>query len=272
MEVKEELDTKDFDFTFEPSKENFAVVLKNCKKELKTEDKKFCVRIKSETLEYGNDNNTEINTYENSRNNTNSSNRWSNSGYNNETDIKKEVKENCDVKHGIKTECKVDLKKLKIEVKTEDCKDIHLPADNEQVMPVKKEYFTPNENFNNNELNVKNIKKEEVKENYDKKHGIKSECKVVLKKLKFEVKREDCKEVVYLSDDDEKINIKKEPISTNNTNESTIWSHSGYKIERDIKKEEIKENCDVKHGIKTECKVVLKKLKIEVKTEDCKEV
>ncbi|XP_023239805.1 gastrula zinc finger protein XlCGF7.1-like, partial [Centruroides sculpturatus] len=49
---------------------------------------------------------------------------------------KEEVKENFDVKHGIKSECKVDLKKLKIEVKTEDCKeDVHLPDDNEHVMP-----------------------------------------------------------------------------------------------------------------------------------------
>ncbi|XP_023239083.1 zinc finger and BTB domain-containing protein 14-like [Centruroides sculpturatus] len=273
MEIKEELDTKDFNFTFEPSKENFAVVLKNCKKELKTEDKKFCVRIKSEPLEYENDNNTEINTYENLRNNTNSFNPWSNSGYTSEIDIKKEVKENCDVKHGIKSECKVDLKKLKIEVKTEDCKEVvHLPDDNEQVMPVSKEYFTLNENFNKDEMNIQNIKKEEVKENYDIKQGIKSECKVVLKKLKFEVKREDCKEVVHLPDDNEKINIKREPIPTNNTNGSTIWSHSGYKIERDIKKEEIKENCDVKHGIKSECKLDFKKLKIEVKTEDYKEV
>ncbi|XP_023239205.1 zinc finger protein 2-like [Centruroides sculpturatus] len=69
-----------------------------------------------------------------------------------------------------------------------------------------------------------------------------------------------------------KINIKGKLISTNNTNESTRWSHSGYKIERDIKKEEEKEYYDVKHGIKSECKVVLRKLKIEVKTEVCNEV
>ncbi|XP_067124367.1 uncharacterized protein [Centruroides vittatus] len=68
------------------------------------------------------------------------------------------------------------------------------------------------------------------------------------------------------------INIKGKSIFTNNTNGSTIWCHSGYKIEREIKKEEVKENYDVKYGIKSECRVVLKKLKIEVKTEDYKEI
>ncbi|XP_023236109.1 oocyte zinc finger protein XlCOF6-like [Centruroides sculpturatus] len=200
MEKKEELDTKDFDFTFGQSKENFAVVLKNCKKELNTEDKKFCVKIKSEPLEYGNDNNTEINTYENSRNNTNSFNHLNNSGYTSEIDIKKE----------------------------------------------------------------------EVKENYDIKYGIKSECKVVLKKLKFEVKREDCKEVVHLPD--EKLNIKREPISTKNTNGSTIWTHSDYKIEKG-KRLNAFNTMKVFVVIRIiQCKVVLKKLKIEVKTEDRKEV
>ncbi|XP_023239749.1 uncharacterized protein LOC111638292 isoform X2 [Centruroides sculpturatus] len=76
---------------------------------------------------------------------------------NSTTDIKKEVKENCDVKHGIKAECKVVLKKLKIEVKPEDYKEVvRLPDDNEQ--PVNNEFFTAEVNFNRNEMNIQTEK------------------------------------------------------------------------------------------------------------------
>ncbi|XP_067144720.1 zinc finger protein 85-like isoform X1 [Centruroides vittatus] len=196
MKIKEELETKYSDFTVERNEEKSEVDLKNFKKEFNT-DVKCYKTIKSEPLEIN------IKGKPISTNNTNGSTIWSHSGYKVERDIKKEVKENYNVKYGIKSECKVVLKKLKFEVKTEDCKEVvHLPDDNDQVM----------------------------------------------------------------------INIKKEPISTNNTNGFSIWSHSGYKIETDIKKEEVKENYDVKYGIKSECKADLKKLKTEVKTEDCKEV
>ncbi|XP_023243759.1 zinc finger protein 62-like [Centruroides sculpturatus] len=75
--------------------------------------------------------------------------------------------------------------------------------------------------------------------------------------------------------------IKKEPlevntyensISINNTNGSNVWNNSCYNSETDCKKEEIKEeNYNTKY-IKSECKVVLKRLNFKVKTEDCKQV
>ncbi|XP_023244486.1 uncharacterized protein LOC111642374, partial [Centruroides sculpturatus] len=189
MKIKEELETNYSDFTIERNEEKFEVDFKNFKKEFNT-DVKCYKRIKSEPLEI-NIKGKPIYTH-----NTNGSTIWSHSGYKIETDIKKEVvEENYDVKHGIKSECKVDLKKLKIEVKIEDCKDVHLPDDNEQIMnPLTQELV----NF------TTDIKKEVVEENCDVKHGIKSECKVDLKKLKIEVKTEDCKNV-HLPDDNEQI-------------------------------------------------------------------
>ncbi|XP_023239754.1 zinc finger protein 224-like [Centruroides sculpturatus] len=161
MKIKQELETKYSDFTIERNEEKFEVDLKNFKKKFNT-DVKCYKTIKSEPLQIN------IKGKPISTNNTNGSTIWSHSGYKIERDIKKEeVKRNCDVKHGIKTECKVVLKKLKFELKTEDCKEVvHLPDDNEQVMPVNNEFFTPDENFNRNEMNIQ-IEEEEQNQEYD---------------------------------------------------------------------------------------------------------
>ncbi|XP_067123180.1 uncharacterized protein PF3D7_1120000-like [Centruroides vittatus] len=146
MKIKEELETKHSDFTVERNEEKFEVDLKNFKKEFNT-DVKCYKTIKSEPLEVN------IKREPISTNNTNGSTIWSHSDCKINRDIKKEVKENYDVKHGIKSECKVDLKKVKIELKTEDYKEVVvLPDDDEHVSPVNNEYLTLNENFNKNEL------------------------------------------------------------------------------------------------------------------------
>ncbi|XP_067118940.1 zinc finger protein 28-like isoform X2 [Centruroides vittatus] len=184
MEIKEELDTKDFDFTFEPSKENF--VLKDFKKELNTDDKKFCRRIKSEPLEYDHENDTQTNIYGKSivTNNTHSFNIWSNSGYKSEEDCKKEriKKESWDTKYGIKSECKVVLRRLNIEVKTEDCKVVHLRDEYQDVKPVKNEFFTSDEIVNWNETNVqiqegKQSKEHDIQHNSNREKRYKNNIK-----------------------------------------------------------------------------------------------
>ncbi|XP_023241014.1 zinc finger protein 708-like [Centruroides sculpturatus] len=168
MKIKKELETKYSDFTIERNGENFEVDLKNFKKEFNT-DVKCYKTIKSEPLEIN------INGKQISTSNTNLSTIWSHSGYKVERDIKKEVKENYDVKHGIKSECKVVLKKLKIEVKTEDHKEIfHLPDDDEHVLYVNNEFFTPNENFNTNEMDIQ-IEEEKQIQKYDIQHNSKKE-------------------------------------------------------------------------------------------------
>ncbi|XP_067132815.1 uncharacterized protein [Centruroides vittatus] len=54
---------------------------------------------------------------------------------------------------------------------------------------------------------------------------------------------------------------------------SNCWSNSGYNSEIDCKKEEIKEKKrDIKRGIKSECRVVSKRLNFKIKTEDCQRV
>ncbi|XP_023212282.1 zinc finger protein 226-like [Centruroides sculpturatus] len=162
MKIKVEPENKYSEFTFNGGDEKFDV-LNNCKKEFNTDNKTFCRRIKSEPLEHKN---LQINIKGKpiSTNNTNGSTIWSHSGYKIERDIKKEeVEENYEVKHGIKSECKVDLKKLKIEVKTEDYKEVvHLPDDNEQVMFVNNEFFTPERNSNGNEMNIEIEKEEQI--------------------------------------------------------------------------------------------------------------
>ncbi|XP_023241027.1 zinc finger protein 708-like [Centruroides sculpturatus] len=158
MKIKEELETNYSDFTIERIEENFEVDLKNFEKEFNT-DVKFYETIKSEPLEI-NIEGEPIYT-----NNTNGFTIWTHSDYKVERDIKKEVTENCDVKHGIKSECKVDLKKLKIEVKTEDCKQVvHVPDDNEQVMPVNNEFCTPDENSNKSEMKIQMEEEEQIQE------------------------------------------------------------------------------------------------------------
>ncbi|XP_023241016.1 zinc finger protein 567-like [Centruroides sculpturatus] len=159
MKIKEELETKYSDFTIQRNDEKFEVDLKNFKKKFNT-DVKCYKTIKKEPLEIN------IKVKPISTNNTNGSTIWSHSGYKIERDIKKEdVKEICDVKHAIKSKCRVVLKKLKFEVKTEDYKEVvHLPDDNEQ--PVNNEFFTPDRNFNRNEMNIQ-IEEEEQIQEYD---------------------------------------------------------------------------------------------------------
>ncbi|XP_023244485.1 uncharacterized protein LOC111642373 isoform X2 [Centruroides sculpturatus] len=154
MEIKVEPENEYSEFTLNPCDVKFEV-LKNCKKELNMDTKKFCRRIKSEPSD---NKYTRINTYENSssRNNTNYSNYWSNSSYNSEIDCKKkEIKEEKrDIKHGIKLECKVVLKRLNFKVKIEDCKEVYLPDEYKDLEPVKNEFFIPDRNSNRNETNV----------------------------------------------------------------------------------------------------------------------
>ncbi|XP_023232617.1 zinc finger protein 708-like isoform X1 [Centruroides sculpturatus] len=160
MKTKEELETKHSDFTIERNEEKLEVDLNNFKKEFNT-DVKCYKTIQSEPLEIT------IKEKPISGNNTNGLTSWSHSGYKIERDIQEEeVKKNCDVKHGIKSECKVVLEKLNIEIKTEDCKEAVFPDDNKQVMPVNNEFFTPVENFNRNEMNIQ-IKEEEQIEEHD---------------------------------------------------------------------------------------------------------
>ncbi|XP_023241017.1 zinc finger protein 99-like [Centruroides sculpturatus] len=160
MKIKQELETEHSDCTTERNEKKFEIDLKNFKKEFNTNVKCYKT-IKSEPLE--------INTYENliSENNTNGFNIWSNS----EIDCKKEEikEEECDIKHGIKSECKVVLKKLKFEVKTEDCKRVHLPYKYEDLKLIKNEFIISDRNSNKNQTNVK-IKEEEESEEYDIQH------------------------------------------------------------------------------------------------------
>ncbi|XP_023211371.1 zinc finger and BTB domain-containing protein 41-like [Centruroides sculpturatus] len=95
---------------------------------------------------------------------------------------KEEGKRNYDGEHGIKSKCKVASKKLKIEVKSEDCKDVHLPDDNEQVMPVNNGFFTPDKNFNKDEINIqiekeKQIREHDIQQNSKKRKGYKYNIK-----------------------------------------------------------------------------------------------
>ncbi|XP_023210106.1 zinc finger protein 14-like isoform X2 [Centruroides sculpturatus] len=170
MKIKLEPENEYLEFTFNRGDEKFQV-LKNCKKEFNTDNKKFCRRIKSESSEYKN---IQISTYENlnSRNNRNNSNIWSNSDFNSEIDCKKkEIKEEkYDIKLGIKSECKVVLKRLNFKVKTEDCKRVHLPYKYEDLKPVKNEFFIPDGNSNRKEQNIQ-INEKEVSEEYDIQHN-----------------------------------------------------------------------------------------------------
>ncbi|XP_067124366.1 oocyte zinc finger protein XlCOF6-like [Centruroides vittatus] len=101
------------------------------------------------------------------------------------------------------------------------------------------------------------MEKMKIKQELETKH---SDFTIERNEEKFEVdfknfKREfntDVKCYKTIKSEPLEINIKGKPISTNNTNGSTIWSPFGYKIERDIKKEEVKENYDVKRGVKSE--------------------
>ncbi|XP_067119411.1 zinc finger protein 624-like [Centruroides vittatus] len=137
------------DFTIERNEENFQVDLKNFKKEFNT-DVKFYKTIKSEP--------SEVNIHKNSisTNNRTDSSIWNNSGFNSKIDCKKEEikEEKCDVKHGIKSECKVVLKRLNFNVKTEDCNVVYLPDEYEDLKPVKNEFFIPDRNSNRNDTNV----------------------------------------------------------------------------------------------------------------------
>ncbi|XP_023239227.1 zinc finger protein 431-like [Centruroides sculpturatus] len=64
------------------------------------------------------------------------------------------------------------------------------------------------------------------------------------------------------------VNTYENLILTNNTSDSNIWSNSYCNSEIDCKNKEIKkEKCDTKNDIKSECKVVLKRLNFKVKTE-----
>ncbi|XP_067120137.1 zinc finger protein 85-like [Centruroides vittatus] len=161
MKIKEELETEYSDFTIERNEENFEVDFKNFKREFNTDEKCYKT-IKSEPLEIN------IKGKPISTNNTNRSNIRSRSGYKIERDIKKEeVKENYNVKHDIKSECKVVLKKLKIQVKTEDYKEIvNLSDNNEQLITVNNEFFTPDENFNENEMNNKIEEEDQIQEHH----------------------------------------------------------------------------------------------------------
>ncbi|XP_067133513.1 zinc finger protein 28-like [Centruroides vittatus] len=129
---------------------------------------------------------SKINIYENSilTNNTNCSSCWTNFGYNSEIDYKKEEikEEKCDIKQGIKSECKVVLKRLNFNVKTEDCKGVYLPDEYEDLKPVKNEFFIPDRN----DKNVQ-IKKKEESEQYDIEHNSKrqKENKCNANKTKF---------------------------------------------------------------------------------------
>ncbi|XP_023239756.1 zinc finger protein 62 homolog [Centruroides sculpturatus] len=176
MKIKVEPENEYSEFTFNRGDEKFQV-LKNCKKEFNTDNKKLCRRIKSEPSEHKN---IQISTYENlnSRNNTNNSNIWSISGFNSEIDCKKEEikEEKCDIKLGIKSECKVVLKRLNFKVKTDDCKRVHLPYKYEDLKPVKNEFFIPDRNSNRDEPNVQ-IKEYEKSEEYDIQHNSKTQKK-----------------------------------------------------------------------------------------------
>ncbi|XP_023239208.1 zinc finger protein 615-like [Centruroides sculpturatus] len=180
MKIKEELETKHSDFTIKRNEENFEVDLKNFKKEFNTDVKSYKT-IKSERK-------INIKGMPIFTNNTKESIRWSHSGHKIERDIKKEkVKQNYDVKHGIKSECKIVLKKLKIEVKTEDCKEVvHLSDDDEHVMTVNNEFFTPDENSNRNEVNIQ-IEEEEQIQEYDIQRNSKKQ-----ERYKYNIKTKKC--------------------------------------------------------------------------------
>ncbi|XP_067119421.1 zinc finger protein 11-like [Centruroides vittatus] len=186
MKIKVEPETEYSQFTFNRGDEKFEI-LKNCKKELNTDNKEFCRKIKSEPLDHEY---TQINIYENSilTNNTNCSSCWSNSGYNSEIDYKKEEikEEKCDIKQGIKSECKVVLKRLNFKVKTEDYQRVYLADQYEDLKPVKNEFFIPDRNSNRNNKNVQ-IKKKEESEQYDIEHNSKrqKENKCNANKTKF---------------------------------------------------------------------------------------
>ncbi|XP_067144744.1 zinc finger protein 271-like [Centruroides vittatus] len=184
MKIKVEPENEYSEFTFNRGDEKFEV-LKNCKKEF--DNKKFCRSIKSEPSEHKN---IQVNTYENSilTNNTNGSNIWSHSCCNSETDCKKEKikEEKYDIKHGIKSECKVVLKRLNFKVKTEHCKNVNLLDEYEDLKPVKNEFFIPDRNSNRNDTNVQ-IKENEESEQYDIQHNLKrqKQNKCTANKTKF---------------------------------------------------------------------------------------
>ncbi|XP_067123212.1 zinc finger protein 761-like [Centruroides vittatus] len=152
---------KHSDFTYEEREEKFGEVLKE-----------FNAEIKSEPLEYQDDFNVESNIYGNpiSTNDTENSNIWGNFHYKKEIECKKEeIKEqNYDIKHDIKSECKVDLKTLNIKVKTEDCKEaVYLTNDFEHVQVIQKsEFFTSDKKFNTEERKTQ-INEETQSKQYD---------------------------------------------------------------------------------------------------------
>ncbi|XP_023239213.1 oocyte zinc finger protein XlCOF6-like [Centruroides sculpturatus] len=127
-------------------------------------------------------------------------------------------------------------------------------------MKIKVELESEDEDFTseskeNLEVVLKNCKRE-----------FNTDEKIFVKRIKLEPLQCD-------NDENIEINTYGNSTSTNYTNGSYIWSNSGYKSEIDCKKERIKEEiCDTKYDIKSECKVVLRRLNIKVKTEDCEVV
>ncbi|XP_023239225.1 uncharacterized protein LOC111637866 isoform X2 [Centruroides sculpturatus] len=61
--------------------------------------------------------------------------------------------------------------------------------------------------WNNSGCNSEDYKKEETDRNYDAKYLIKSECRVVLKRLNIKVEIEDGKEVILLPDEYKHLNL-----------------------------------------------------------------
>ncbi|XP_023239218.1 uncharacterized protein LOC111637863 isoform X2 [Centruroides sculpturatus] len=91
---------------------------------------------------------------------TQSSNICNNFGGNNEIDcMKDEINKTRDVKHVIKSECRVVLRRLNIKVKTEGCDEvIHLPNEYEYLKLIKKnKFFTPEKRFKRNEMNIQKL-------------------------------------------------------------------------------------------------------------------
>ncbi|XP_067118941.1 zinc finger protein 39-like isoform X1 [Centruroides vittatus] len=89
--------------------------------------------------------------------------------------------------------------------------------------------------------NSVDCRKEEIKKNY----GIKSECRVVLKRLNIKVKSEDCKEVVDLPDEYGHLKLTEKNKSV--TSEKR-FNRNGRKIE--IKEKEQSEEPDIRHNPK----------------------
>ncbi|XP_023239211.1 zinc finger protein 883-like [Centruroides sculpturatus] len=110
---------------------------------------------------------------------------------------KEKIKEeNCDIIHSIKSECKVVLKRLNFKVKAEDCNGAYLVDEYEDLKPVKNEFFTLDENFHRNELNIQ-IKQEDQTKQYDNLHNSNTEkrYKKNIKKTKYVASVRKCNQV-----------------------------------------------------------------------------